>query len=29
MISSPEKLTHYLLRSRSDHDKAGFLACGG
>lgn len=24
-----EKLTHYLLRPREDHDKSGFLAKGG
>lgn len=28
-IISREKLTHYLLRAREDHDKSGFLALAG
>jgi hypothetical protein len=28
-IIAPEKLSHYLLRPRDDHDKSGFLAMGG
>ena len=28
-VIAREKLTHYLLRSREDHDKSGFLAVAG
>jgi len=28
-IIAREKLTHYLLRPREDHDKSGFLSLGG
>ncbi len=28
-VIAREKLTHYLLRPRDDHDKSGFLAVAG
>ena len=28
-IITREKLTHYVLRPREDHDKSGFLSLGG